>query len=133
MIAHCHHTGNTMFLLPQRGSKDCIQTMYGEKSSSEREGVWWYSWVVSFCQIPYLIFVTKFELLCGLKIFSSTCTVSVYHSLNIFVVGGKLFCSTGRSFPNDSVFACKTKSVWRTRTRTSIVAMEFTVQVSSFC
>ena len=25
-----------------------------------------------------------------------------------------------RSFPKDSTFACKTKSVWRTRARTSI-------------
>ena len=25
-----------------------------------------------------------------------------------------------RSFPKDSIFACKTKSVWRTRARTSI-------------
>ena len=28
---------------------------------------WWYSLVVSFCQFPYLAFVTKFEPLCGLK------------------------------------------------------------------
>ena len=44
-IAHCHRTGKMIFLLPQRGSKDCIQTTYGEKSSSEPEGVhnmsWW--------------------------------------------------------------------------------------------
>ena len=38
----------------------------------------------------------------------------------------------GRSFPKDSIFACKTKSVWRTRARRSIVAMKFTVQVSTF-
>ena len=25
-IAHCNSTGKTIFLLPQRGSKDCIQT-----------------------------------------------------------------------------------------------------------
>ena len=35
---HCNHTGKTIFLLPQRGSKYCIQTTYGEKSSTEREG-----------------------------------------------------------------------------------------------
>ena len=61
----------TIFLLPQRDSKDCIQTTYGKKFSSEREGVqimiWWYSWVVSFCQFPYLAFITKFEPLCILK------------------------------------------------------------------
>ena len=39
----------------------------------------------------------------------------------------------GRLFPKDSIYACKTKSVWRTRARTSIVAMEFTVHVSTFC
>ena len=52
-------------------TKDCMQTTYGEKSSSEREGAqimsWWYSWVVNFCQFPYLTFVTKFEPLCSLK------------------------------------------------------------------
>ena len=37
---------------------------------------------------------------------------------------------SGRSFPKDSIFACKTKSVWRTRV---FVEMEFTVQVSTFC
>ena len=26
---------------------------------------------------------------------------------------------SGRSFPKDSIFACKTKIVWRTRARTS--------------
>ena len=37
------------------------------------------------------------------------------------------------SFPKDSIFTCKTRSVWRTRTRTSICkALEFTVQVSTF-
>ena len=39
----------------------------------------------------------------------------------------------GQSFPKDSIFACKTKSVWSTRARTIYVAMEFTVQVSTFC
>ena len=40
---------------------------------------------------------------------------------------------SGRSFPKDSIFACKTKSVWRTRARSSIITMEFTDQVSSYC
>ena len=40
---------------------------------------------------------------------------------------------SARSFPKDSIFACKTKSVWRRRARRNIVAMEFTVQVSSYC
>ena len=42
-----------------------------EKSSSEREGVqimgWLYSCVISFCQFPYLTFITTFETLCCLK------------------------------------------------------------------
>ena len=37
---------------------------------------------------------------------------------------------SGRSFPKDSIFACKTKSVWRTRARRLFLAMEFTVQVT---
>ena len=37
-----------------------------------------------------------------------------------------------RSFYKDSIFACKTISVWMTRARTSIVAMESTDQVSTF-
>ena len=43
-IAHCNRTGKTIFLVPQRGSKDCIQTRYRKKSSSEREGVQIMSW-----------------------------------------------------------------------------------------
>ena len=37
-----------------------------------------------------------------------------------------------RSFPKDSIFACETKSVWRTRAEQVFVAMEFIVQVSTF-
>ena len=37
-----------------------------------------------------------------------------------------------RSFYKDSIFACKTISVWRTRATISIVAMESTDQVSTF-
>ena len=41
--------------------------------------------------------------------------------------------SVQQSFPKDnSIFACKTKSVWRTRARQVFVAMEFTYQVSTF-
>ena len=71
-IAHCHRTGKTIFLIPQRGSKDCIQTTYWKMSSSKMRRGSNYELVVflgckPFCQFPYLTFVTKFEPLCGLK------------------------------------------------------------------
>ena len=62
---------------------------------------WWYSWVVSFCQFPYLTFITKFEPLCGLKKIVSS-IVSVCVPLNFSALGGKSFCSTvteGDYFP----------------------------------
>ena len=109
-----------------KGLKDCIQTTYGKKFSSEREGVqimiWWYSWVVSFCQFPYLAFITKFEPLCVLKKIVFQYCVCV-RSFEHFCDGRNMvsqYSDSGRSFPKDSIFACKTKSVWRTRARTNI-------------
>ena len=40
---------------------------------------------------------------------------------------------SGQSFPKDSIFAGKTKSVRRTRAKQVFVEMEFTVQVRTFC
>ena len=39
---------------------------------------------------------------------------------------------TERSFPKDSIFSCKTKSVWGAQEQV-FVEMEFIVQVSTFC
>ena len=97
---------------------------------------WWYSWVVSFCQFPYLTFVTKFEPLCGLKKIVSS-TVSVCDPLNISVVGGKLFCCTvtvSDHFPRIvfSLVHVKQKVSGGQEQEQVFVAMEFTVQVSTF-
>ena len=107
-------------------SGDNPETTYGKKSSTEREGVqimsWWYSLVISFCQFHYLTFVTKFEPLCGLKKIVFQYCVCV-RSFEHFCGGRKMVLQqgdSGRSFPKDSIFTCKTKSVWRTRARTSI-------------
>ena len=83
---------------------------------------WWYSWVVSFCQFPYLTFVTKFEPLCGLKKIVFMYCVCV-RSFDHFCVGRKMvlqYGDRGRLFPKDNIITCKTKSVWRTRARTII-------------
>ena len=69
------------------------------KSLSEREWVqiisWWYSWVVSFCQFPYLIFVTKFEPLSGLKKIVFQYCVCV-RSFEHFCGGRKMVLHSGR-------------------------------------
>ena len=96
---------------------------------------WWYSWVVSFCQFPYLTFVTKFEPLCGLKKIVFQYCVCV-HPLNISVVGGKWFCSTvtvGNHFPRIVFSLVKQKVSGGQEQEQVFVAMEFTVQVITFC
>ena len=98
---------------------------------------WWYSWVVSFCQFSYLTFVTKFEPLCSLKkIFFQYCVC--VRSFEHFCGGRKIVLQYGdsvRSFPKDSIFACKTKTKVSGGQEQEQVfaAMEFTVQVSTFC
>ena len=93
---------------------------------------WWYSWVVSFCQFPYLTFVTKFEPLCGLKkiVFKYRFCV---RSFEPFCMGGKWFCQysdSGQLFPW-IVFSLKVSG--GQEQEEVFVAMEFTVQVSTFC
>ena len=57
--------------------------------------------------------------------------------LNISVAGGKWFCSTvtvGDHFPRIVFFACKKQKVSGEQEQEQVfVAMEFTVQVSTFC
>ena len=83
---------------------------------------WWYSGVVSFCQFPYLTFVTKCEPLCGLKkiVFKYCVCVRSFEHFS----GGRnkvyQYGDSGRLFPKDSIFACTTKSVWSIGARTSI-------------
>ena len=55
--------------------------------------------------------------------------MSVCDPMIIAVVGGKsLFGDSVRSFPNDSIFACKTKVSGRQEQEEVFVAMEFTDQ-----
>ena len=68
---------------------------------------WWYSWFVSFCQFPYLTFVTKFEPLCGLKkiVFQYCVCVRSFEHIS---VGRKMvlqYGDIGRLYPKDSIFA----------------------------
>ena len=62
--------------------------------------------------------------------------MSVCDSLNISVVGGKLFCSTVTlcdHFPKDNcIFACKKKASGGQEQEQVFVAMEFADQVSNF-
>ena len=104
-----------MILIPQRGSKDCIQTKYGKKSSSECEGVQIISWGLFWgCrQLPIPLSDIKFEPLCSLKkiVFKyCVCVVSFDHFCG-WEEYGFAVRDSGQSFPKDSIFACKTKSV----------------------
>ena len=74
---------------------------------------WWYFWVVSFCQFPYLTFGTKFEPQLFEKIFFHY--VSVSDPLSISVVGGRWCCSkvtVGDNFPR-IVFSLENKKMFR--------------------
>ena len=100
---------------------------------------WWYSWVLNFCQFPYLTFVTKFEPLCGLKKIVFQYCVCV-RSFEQFSGGTKIVCSTvtvGDHFPR-IVFSLVKQKVSGGQEQEQeqeqvFVAMEFTVQVSTFC
>ena len=62
--------------------------------------------------------------------------MSVCYPLNISVVGGKWFCSTvtvGDHFPRIVFYLVKQKVSGGQEQEQIFVAMEFTVQVSTFC
>ena len=95
---------------------------------------WCYSWVVSLLSIPlspYLTIVTKFEPLCGLKEIAFH-TVLVCDPLNISVVGGKSFCSTIKVCEHFPISLVTQKCLENKSKNRYFVAMEFTVQVSTF-
>ena len=114
----------TIFLPPQRGSKDRIQRCTGKFLLNAEVQImsWLYSWVVSFCQLPYLTFVTKYEPLYSLKkivIQYCVCVQSFEHlcgERKIVLQYGNIV----RSLPKDNFRLC----VWRTRARTSTCSNE---------
>ena len=89
---------------------------------------WWYSGVVSLCKFPYLTFVTKFEPLCGLKkiVFKyCVCVRSFEHFCGrknmILIISSRI------------VFSLVKQKVSGGQEQEQVfVAMEFTVQVSTF-
>ena len=113
-----------MILIPQRGSKDCIQTKHGKKSSSECEGVQIISWGLFWgCrQLPIPLSDIKFEPLCSLKkiVFK-------------YCVGVVSYGTVGNHFPR-IVFSLVKQKVSRVQEQEQVfVTMEFTVQVITFC
>ena len=91
---------------------------------------WSYSWVVSFYQFPYLTFVTKFEPLCGLKkIFFQYC-VCVRSFEHFCMVSSTV--TVGDHFPRIVFSLVKQKVSGEQEQEQAFVAMEFTVQVSTF-
>ena len=108
------------------------KVFYRTQRGSNYELSRWYSWVVSFSlPIPLSTFVTKFEPLYCLKkiVFQySVCVRSFEH----FCGGRKIvlqYGDSGRSFPKDSI---NIKCLGQEQEQVS-VAIEFTVQVSTFC